>query len=203
MRKLLHIIVTVFFSCSVMASDNDLYLAIENNPIFIGVEESCPAQYLGEESTRAVFNNHYDVCSKRKLYCLSKCEKGSANHCAGLAFAMQSENAPKIYFERLYALGCKLGSISSCTNRAAGIMRYEKSRLSCSVETFRLTCSDRDAWGCTMYGLLLSRGIGVEKDVELALKVLKTGCINGPEDEACKYAKSLMGEILNSSNVSE
>ena len=53
-------------------------------------------------------------------------------------------------------------------------------------------------WACTMYAFLLSRGIGLRQDKDLALKVLGKSCKYGANDEACIYGTRLKQELLHS-----
>lgn len=195
MKRTLLVIVFSIVNNLALAIDLDVLPAIDNNKVMEQLEAECPGDLFLKEPNKIVYVDYIDACSRRSMECLSKCQSGSADHCAGLAFNLQQADVPSIYSEKLYALGCAQGLVTACTNRAAGLMRYKPEMKSCSAKTFKLTCSEQDAWGCTMYGLVLFKGIGVTKDNKKALNVLKIGCKHGIEDEACQYAKTLEKEI--------
>ena len=177
------------------ADVKNLLSTIDSHGEFELIENSCPAAlYSGPEKK---YENHISTCAADSTSCLSKCLKGSSNYCFGLASHLQTEEVDNKYAEKLYALACKQGLVTACTNRAAGMMRFSPERKECYAQSFKLTCNKSDAWGCTMYALVLSRGIGIEKNTNLALAALKTGCKHGIEDEACRYAKKLKSEILS------
>jgi hypothetical protein len=74
--------------------------------------------------------------------------------------------------------------------------RPDDSRVqACAATTFAKTCSFDDPWGCSMYALQLSRGIGVAQNRELALRVLEKACKYGTEDPACSSGVQLRREI--------
>jgi len=186
----------IALSLNAFAQSSDILQLMENTKELKLFDNSCPYEIYKEPEIE--YRDYIQFCSNDMQLCLNKCIKGSANHCYGLANNMQSEKWKKVYSERLFSMSCEQGLITACTNRAAGIMRFNPERKECYAKSFKLTCNKNDAWGCTMYGLVLSRGIGLKKNQKLALKVLKTGCIYGTDDEACKYAKAIEEDISNS-----
>lgn len=190
-------ILTMFPLLFAHAEIENLLSTIDSHGELYSIENSCPAALYNDPEKN--YKNYIAICATGPTSCLSKCLKGSSNHCFGLANNLQAEEVDKKYAEKLYALACKQGLVTACTNRAAGMMRFSPERKKCYAQSFKLTCSKSDAWGCTMYALVLSRGIGIEKNRDLALAALKTGCKHGIEDEACRYAKELEREILSGS----
>ena len=182
-----------------LAQSGDILLVMENTKELKLLDNSCPYEIFKESEIQ--YRDYIQFCSNDMQLCLNKCIKGSANHCYGLANNLQVEKWDKVYSERLFSMACKQGLVTACTNRAAGIMRYNPDKKECYAKSFKLTCDKNDAWGCTMYGLVLSRGIGLEKNQKLALKVLKTGCMHGIDDEACKYAKAIEEDILSANKL--
>ena len=196
MKYLLGVLVLfVNLSCA-FAEDSSLISKMDQSSELIKLEDACPAELFAITPEKVEYTDYRSQCSLLNSECLSRCLLGSANHCVALAFNLQSEEVESKYHERLYALGCKYGSVTACTNRAAGIMRFDPERKECFAKSFELTCGEQDAWGCTMYGLVLSRGIGVEKNIDKAQKALKVGCIHGIGDEACRSAKAIEKDII-------
>lgn len=196
MKYIFVILINVLMLTSAHAEIKDILSSIDNNEMLASLNNSCPAEIYSEPEKK--YQDYIYHCKTDMKSCLSKCMDGSSNHCFGLANNLQTDSIDKKYAEQLYSLACKQGLITACTNRAAGIMRFNPDDKECYAKSFKLTCSKSDAWGCTMYGLVLSRGIGFEQDNELALSVLKTGCKYGVEDEACKYAKAIEQDIEDS-----
>lgn len=177
------------------AADDDIISRLKHDPALIKLDQVCPSQWLAATTQHVEHVDYSASCSSTSRDCFSKCMAGSANHCVGLARHLQVSGVESQYSDRLYALGCQYGSVTACTNRAAGIMRYSPTKTSCYAKSFELTCNQQDAWGCTMYGFILSRGIGVNQQLEKARHVLKTGCKFGIEDDACKYAMAIEKEL--------
>ncbi len=193
MRLTLILIVNIFVFSSAYADIVGVLSSIDNLKAFSSLDKSCPADiYKGPEQE---YKNLISFCATDMKFCLNECLGGSSNHCFGLANNLHSDNIDKKYAERLYAMACQQGLIMACTNWAAGVMLFNPDNEECYARSFELTCGKSDAWGCSMYGLVLARGIGFDKDHELALKVLKIGCKDGINDDACKYAKSVEKEI--------
>jgi TPR repeat protein len=130
--------------------------------------------------------------------CADRCKSGDGGDCQVLALDLQEIDADEDVFEALYLRACRLGIASGCTNRAAGMtFREPRSAKSdaCAARTYQKTCRRNDAWGCTMYGEHLMYGVGVGKDVELAIRMFRKACGFDEEFEACIKAKRLLKEI--------
>ncbi len=193
--KLLNIILLNLMLLPVAQAEPDEVLLsfIDNYSELTAFDTSCPVENYKEPE--AEYKDHISNCSSEGNSCLLQCMNGSPNHCFGLAIHLQANNVDDKYPKRLFGMACEQGLITACTNFATSLMAKDPDNTDCYPETFKHTCSKSDAWGCTMYGMLLSRGLGVEKDTELALSVLKTGCIHGEEDEACQFAKTIEKKI--------
>lgn len=130
--------------------------------------------------------------------CLEACQDGEANACYWLAQALQREPGQQRATDTLFQRSCKLGVASGCTNRAAAILHLDpdsKDKFACTSLTFKLACERDDPWGCTMYGIALSRGQGVNRDLEQAKTALKKACRFDEDDKACVSAKNVRKKI--------
>jgi len=131
--------------------------------------------------------------------CLARCSGGVPGSCYWLAYALQQQDAPPDSYESLYQRACKLGVMSGCTNRAAGILvatqGADERAQSCAAATFEAVCAFDDPWACTVRALHLSRGMGVKQDTERALRVLAKSCKYGAQDEACTYGERIRRDI--------
>ncbi len=159
--------------------------------------EMCPASLLPRRVSTAYLSG--DSCQLNPGLCLLKCEAGNGGSCYWLAYAVQQGGGEAATSEALFQRACKLGVVSGCTNRAAAMSArapQDGSVQRCAVETFKKTCAHDEPWGCTMYALHLTRGIGVRPDLDLALKVLDRSCRYGKEDPACTNGMTLRQEIL-------
>lgn len=172
------------------------------NKDWIADANKCPSELMAQHEVRdhLVSNN----CKSPNLsLCFSKCSEGEAGSCYWLAYALQQGNAESRVYEPIYQRACKLGVMSGCTNRAAGMSSEESgdSRIqACAVETYSKVCTFDDPWACTMYAFHLIRGIGVPVNKKLALKVLEKSCKYGTDDEACAYGMRLKAEAGGSKN---
>lgn len=160
--------------------------------------DQCPSELVPAEDASDGLGE--DDCVPGELEsCLSRCREGVPSACYWLGYALQKHEEGKQAAEVLYQRSCKLGVPSGCTNRAAGIFMAglnEASAQACAARTFKNTCALDDPWGCTMYALHLSRGLGVPKDRDQALVVLEKSCRYGAEDDACIRARALREDIL-------
>ena len=168
---------------------------ITQNQEWMSETKQCPADLMPIRETPI----GEDDCNPPRLRaCMMSCMGGDGGACFWLAYALQQSKAPEQSYEALYQRSCKLGIVSGCTNRAAGILSADKSESSqaCAARTFQKTCEHDDPWGCTMYALHLSQGWGIPKDTRLALHVLEKSCKHGPEDEACTRGMEIRDRLL-------
>lgn len=138
-------------------------------------------------------------CDGNLAVCFLKCETGDGGSCYWLAYAVQQGGGQEQTSEALFQRSCKLGVASGCTNRAAGLSfaaRQDMAAQRCAVRTYEKTCAADEPWGCTMYALHLTRGIGVKVDLDRALHALEKSCKYGKEDPACSNGTALRQEIL-------
>jgi len=198
----IYIIVGLIFSSLNVYSDeaflSNVLKEIKASSEYKSLYSACPDKIFNGPEIK--FQHHVAYCTKNELKCFSLCNRGSGNHCFGLAYSYMDKKVSTKYSEALLAKSCALGLVSGCTNRSAFIKsNEEKTRAKCAFNTFKLTCSKKDAWGCAMYGLVLSEGSGGQKNIDLALQKLKIACIKDKKDPACEYAKSLGNKIRKES----
>ncbi|MGR8935171.1 MAG: DUF2628 domain-containing protein [Gammaproteobacteria bacterium] len=120
--------------------------------------DTCPADVMPNWRNPAK-NPSYsaDFCLDNENVCFNDCLNGDAKSCYNLAIHIQRSEDPNTnadaVFEALFLEACKLGSMSGCTNRAAG-MEYRSDTPAvrqCALKTYEKTCAFNDPWGCTMY----------------------------------------------------
>jgi len=146
----------------------------------------------------------YERCEADVLACARLCFDGrSGDACFETARVIQ-DNTPQdqqTKTEAMFAQACATGSAAGCTNRGAGIIQDQlpdkfrgnsDEMKRCTFRTFKLSCGERDAWGCTMFGMALQRGEGSLKDEAAALAAYNKSCEIDPDFIACQYAKSAM-----------
>jgi hypothetical protein len=145
---------------------------------------------------RETRNDFYEGRCKGTLEaCLRTCRDGNASDCYASAVVLQRVKGDSPIPEALFLKACALGTVSGCTNRAAGMGKGSSRDNPCVVRTFAAACEHNDPWACTMLGTHLVRGIGIAKDHDGAREVLSRACRFGESDEACRYAKALLKEI--------
>lgn len=132
-------------------------------------------------------------CADNPKSCLEKCKKDDGNACYSLALLIQkNRDIQDENSEALFLRSCKLGIVSGCTNRAAGIYELaskNSEKTKCAVDTFEKTCSLEDAWGCTMFGSVLASGDGRKKNTTEALTYFSKACAKNEKAEACQRAR--------------
>ncbi|ANT52464.1 hypothetical protein [Mesorhizobium amorphae] len=172
--------------------------------------QQCPADIWREAVSigDALFSPptiNYENCARDVLACAKLCFEGrSGEACFETARVIQ-ENTPEDQQSKtqaMFAQACATGSAGGCTNRGAGILhdRLVPDKLradgdaekACTYRTFKLSCDESDAWGCTMYGIVLQQGEGVSEDEAGAIAAYKKSCGIAADFDACQYAKALM-----------
>lgn len=139
-------------------------------------------------------------CQANLEACRARCEAGDGIECFALALSVQALDTDFVIAEALFLRACRLGIAAGCTNRAAGMTYLGPSTPAlneCAARTFRMSCERGDAWGCTMYGDHLMRGLGVPKDLDLAARMLARACTYDESFIACTRAKELLQKIAN------
>lgn len=165
----------------------------------------CPVSLIPKRQTGEYLMG--DSCTITPGICMMKCKAGKGGSCYWLAYAVQQGGGKPQTSEALFQRACKLGVVSGCTNRAAGMVAHkpsDESVLRCAVRTYKKTCALDEPWGCTWYALHLARGIGVKADPAAALRVLnsKTPCKYGKNDQACRNAMALKAQLLRGPRAS-
>ncbi|KZN43295.1 hypothetical protein N474_14665 [Pseudoalteromonas luteoviolacea CPMOR-2] len=192
-----YIFLLMFLSINAFAGEqslDDVVKKIDSDKSYRTLVSQCPVEFFPKSNV--AYKNFIEYCSVNASLCLELCNKGDANYCSSLANYTQNNLESEYYSEALFSKACKLGLVSACTNRASGLIKYNgDASLDCAVKTFELACSQKDEWGCTMFGAYLAQGQGVERDFNRALEVLKVSCKNGIEDPACQYAQSISNQI--------
>ena len=176
-------------------------LAVSKKADWLADARLCPATVM----PRAIGDWGDDACKKGLAQCLAKCESGDANSCYSLAIAMQNGGKKTQTSEALHQRACKLGIASGCTNHAAGMYieaPKDPAVLQCALHTYERTCAAGDPWGCTMYALHYTYGMGVKADYDVALRALAKSCRYGEEDDACRRARDIRKTIETARNES-
>ncbi|HQU85147.1 MAG TPA: hypothetical protein PKY59_18550 [Pyrinomonadaceae bacterium] len=181
-----------------------VYKVLQAKPKWLSTSESCPWEIMPKKETKITFLG--EGCEKNAQLCLDNCKKNDGNACYSLALLVQEKKGlDQFESELLFSKACSLGVSSGCTNRAARMFNdqeNDKEVISCVFKTFEKTCEKNDAWGCTMFGMMLAQGIGTEPDFDKALKVLAKPCqISDEEDPACQNAKEIIQFIKKSKNT--
>jgi TPR repeat protein len=160
-------------------------------PAWLPSLDQCPADVMPTRETKSDF--YEGRCKSTLEQCLRNCGAGNAGDCYASALILQSVKEDSPVPNALFLRACALGVASGCTNRAAAM--DSGPGVPCAVRTFAAACDRNDPWACTMIGMHLVRGIGIDKDHERARQLLSKSCRYGETDEACRAAKGLMKEI--------
>lgn len=175
---------------------------IQSKPDWLFPADACPLEVMPDFEKDS--NYAAENCENEPLRCLEKCKDENGNACYALALFLQDKNGrEQMESEPLFLRSCKLGVVSGCTNRAAAMFNLqadEPDAVKCAADTFEKTCKKDDPWGCTMFGMVLTDGVGRSQNLDEALKALSKSCKYGIEDEACQNAKNLEKEILEFKN---
>jgi len=159
--------------------------------------DRCPADVMpaAEQKTEMLG----DLCVTDLPTCLDRCQARDPSGCYSAALRVQALKSDEPASEALFLRACRLGSMSGCTNRAAGMTKdgnEGEAANRCAVRTFQRTCQANDPWGCTMLGWHLIEGQGIERDLERARRSLQQACVRfGQEDPACVRAMELLEQI--------
>jgi len=159
--------------------------------LFVG--DRCPSEVF---PGTAVPIEYRGDCSSDPKRCLSECFSQNGSACYTLATRLQQLEIDVRYPKALFLRACRLGISSGCTNAAAGSFSPDAPETwPCAAASFGKACEASDAWGCTMYGFCLSRGLGVEQNLEQATAVLTQVCRPEDGDPACRQARAILDEI--------
>lgn len=163
---------------------------------------TCPAQAFPQ---RPVVPAAVDCGSGSQAgACFSRCNSGDASACHQLGQALQKDHGAAA--ELLHQRACRLGIVSGCTNRAAGLLREkpeDEAAAACAARTLTLGCAADDPWACALHGLNLALGQGVAQDQPKALEMLRKACRKGLADEACVAANRIKDAVLSNEAQAE
>lgn len=174
---------------------------LKNKPGWLFEPDACPAEVMPEIEREVKYLA--EGCAGNPEKCLEKCRAGDGNACYSLALALEEHQG--LGYENAKALhlrSCKLGIVSGCTNNAAIKLNLNETKKDpaiwkCTADTFEKACEREDPWGCAMYGLVLTQGLGRERNFDEALKVLPKACVKfGDDDPACQAAQQIEEQII-------
>jgi hypothetical protein len=135
--------------------------------------DDCPVDVAPERVELVKYLS--EGCAPDIRTCMKACKGGDANACYAAALRTQELKKSPARSEALFLRACRLGIVSGCTNRAAGILLEPESpvRARCAARTFERMC----------------------RDVDRALRVLPTACLANEKDPACTAARELIEKI--------
>jgi hypothetical protein len=165
-------------------------------PAWLFPADACPADVMPETEWQADYGPRF--CRTHLGSCLEQCREDDASACYALARAIEDVDINDSTADPVYLRACRLGIASGCTNRASRMTYFKPVAPGadrCAARTFEKTCEWGDAWGCTMYGRHLISGAGVQRNLDLAARVLRKSCLYDETFEACTIAKDLLKEI--------
>jgi hypothetical protein len=194
MRRLLLIPFLLFFAGCTPAQDVEqtaealtrdqpkwLYAAPENAcPADVMTDQPAPVRYLGE------------VCVQNPKKCVEGCKAGVGNDCFSMALAVEPMRGHTKLADRLFYRACSLGIVSACSNRASSMSSEESV---CQVRTYEKACNRSDPWACLTLGMYLARGMGVERDLPRARRLITESCELVDDEEWCAYGLDMLMEI--------
>jgi len=172
-------------------------VTLRHRPAWLFEPDRCPADVMPatEQGTKML----EDLCVNDLPACLDRCQARDPSGCYSAALRVQQLRSDVAASEALFLRACRLGSMSGCTNRAAGMTKNGdegEAAVRCAVRTFQRTCQANDPWGCTMLGWHLIEGQGIERDLDRARRALNQACVPfGDEDPACVRAKELLEQV--------
>ena len=143
-------------------------------------DEQAPVRYLGE------------VCLNDPQKCVEGCRRGVGNDCFSLALAVEPMRGHIPLADRLFLRACSLGVVPACSNRAASMSAQEAS---CQVRTYEKACHRSDPWACLTLGMYLARGMGVERNLPRARRLITESCELVDDPEWCAYGLDMLMEV--------
>lgn len=170
----------------------DVIENLKNKPDWLFTGDACPIEIMPESEQGIKFKAI--GCADDPDRCLEKCKADDANSCYGLGLLLDEQRGKEGEdILALYLRACKLGIVSGCTNYAVGrsnLLPGDENIAKCAAQTFEKTCAKNDSWGCSMYGLVLGNGVGVEKNLDKAVEALKKSCaVSGENSDACRSSR--------------
>lgn len=168
---------------SEMTTQRPKWLPAESDntcPADVMPEFQMPIRYLGE------------VCVEDPKKCVEGCKGSDANACFALALAIEPIRGNTKLADALFLRACSLGIVNACSNRASSM---SSDVAACQVRTYEKSCNRRDAWACLTLGMYLARGMGVERDLPRARRLITESCELVDDDEWCNYGLDMLMEI--------
>jgi len=165
-------------------------------PAWLFPADACPADVMPGTEQRIDYGARF--CRTHLRSCIEQCREEDASACYGLARMIEDVDINDPTADPVFLRACRLGIASGCTNRASRMTYFKPVAPGadlCAARTFEKTCEQDDPWGCTMYGWHLMRGAGVQRNPDLAARVLRKSCQYDETFEACTRAKELLKEI--------
>jgi len=196
MRILLVPICLLFAACAPAAQQQDINQTAEQlsreQPkwLFSAAENACPAEVMTDQSSPIRYLG--EVCIADPKKCSDGCKNGNANDCFAMALAVEPIRGQTKLSDRLFYRACSLGVVSACSNRASSMSADESV---CQVRTYEKACNRRDAWACLTLGMYLARGMGVERDLPRARRLITESCDLVDDEEWCSYGLDMLMEI--------
>jgi hypothetical protein len=158
--------------------------------LFSAKENTCPADVMPDLPAPVRYLS--EVCVENPKKCVEGCKAGVGNDCFSMALAVEPIRGNVKLADNLFLRACSLGIVSACSNRASSMSSTESA---CQVRTYEKGCNRSDAWACLTLGMYLARGMGVERDLPRARKLITESCELVDDEEWCAYGLDMLMEI--------
>jgi hypothetical protein len=158
--------------------------------LFSASENACPADVMSDQPAPIRYLGEACVTDPKK--CVEGCKAGNSNDCFAMALAVEPIRGHTKLADRLFYRACSLGVVSACSNRASSMSSNDSV---CQVRTYEKACNRRDAWACLTLGMYLARGMGVDRDLPRARKLITESCELVDDEEWCAYGLDMLMEI--------
>ncbi len=153
-------------------------------------ENACPADVMPDHVSTVRYLG--EVCTEAPAKCVQGCQKGNGNDCFAMALAVEPIRGHTQLADRLFYRACSLGVVSACSNRASSMAAEESA---CQVRTYEKACNRSEPWACLTLGMYLARGMGVERDLPRARRLITESCDLVDDEEWCAYGLDMLMEI--------
>lgn len=153
-------------------------------------ENACPADVMTDHVVPVRYLS--EVCVEAPKRCVEGCKNGNGNDCFAMALAVEPMRGQTRLADRLFYRACSLGVVSACSNRASSMATEESA---CQVRTYEKACNRSEPWACLTLGMYLARGMGVERDLPRARRLITESCELVDDEEWCAYGLDMLMEI--------
>lgn len=160
------------------------------NWLYSPAENACPADVMTDQPAPVRYLS--EVCVENPNKCVEGCKSGVANDCFAMALAVEPIRGQTKLADRLFYRACSLGVVSACSNRASSMPADESA---CQVRTYEKACNRSDPWACLTLGMYLARGMGVQRDLPRARRLITESCELVDDEEWCAYGLDMLMEI--------